>query len=386
MSFIIAFVIVPIIIKLVGYETVIYLQYLDPKVILQNLLYIFIFIGLVYVFRIKKEKKVQFLEAPNLNRFSAIVLVAWVVLFLVLGGLTYRETDTVYGYNYRGIYLDFILSLYDLMIVIALSVANRIKLSSTKLKPLEIIALLCFLIVIVVSGNRGIFIQFIISYVFLTLLKTKNVQLNKNQFKRLFKLKYLSLIVLTALVFVGVGYFRDGYSNFGFETLFRLSEPYWYMSYDHSINYGGDASILVDSIERIAYIFTNTFGGTITGSIEGSDFYIYKYLGIEFVEGRSLPITLFGYGYILNPYFGVLITLIITLILLKLGLKINTFFSKKILWGYEYSVYFATSCLLLYGKSLSGVFQVLIYEKFRDFLFLLALTLLWLTIKKKIII
>jgi hypothetical protein len=191
---------------------------------------------------------------------------------------------------------------------------------------------------------------------------------------------------LIAFVFIGVGYFRDGYSNFVFETLFRLSEPFWYMSYDHSINYGGDLSILIDSVERISYIFTNTFGGTITGSIEGSDFYINKYLGIEFVEGRSLPITLFGYGYILNPYYGIVITLVITLILLKLGLILIRFFSKKILWGYEYAVYFATSCLLLYGTSLSGVFQVLIYEKFRDFLFLLALTILWLTIKKKIII
>ena len=380
-----AFIIVPIIIKLVGYEAVIYLQYLEPKVILQNLFYIFTFAGFAYVLRFRKEQKHQFLEAPNLNRFSAIILVTWVVLFLVLGGLTYRETDTVYGYNSRGIYLDFILSLYDLMIIIALSVANRIKFSSTQLKPLEFIALLCFLIVIIVSGNRGIFIRFIISYMFLMVLKAKNVQLNMNLFKHALKLKYLSLIGLTALVFIGIGYFRDSYSNFGFETLFRLSEPYWYMSYSHAIDYGGDFSIFIDSLERIAYIFTNAFGGTITGSIEGSDFYIYKYLGIEFVEGRSLPITLFGYGYILNPYYGVLLTLFVTIILLKLGLKLNTFFSKKILWGYEYLAYFATSCLLLYDKSISGVFQVLIYEKFRDFLFLLVLTFLWLTIKKKII-
>jgi hypothetical protein len=380
-----AFVIVPIIIKLVGFEEVIYLQYLAPKVILQNLFYITFFASFAYFFRFRKEKKIQFLKAPNLNRFSSIILVTWVILFLVLGGLTYRETDTTFGYESRGFYLDFILSLYNVMIVIALSIANRIKYSSTKFKYLEIITLLCFLIVMIVSGNRGIFIQFIISYIFLTVLKAKNMDLNKNVFKRYFKWKYLSLIGLTLFVFIGVGFFRDNSSNFGFETLFRLSEPYWFMSYDHSINYGGDFNILTDSFNRVAYIFTNAFGGTITGSIEGSDFYIYKYLGIEFVEGRSLPITLFGYGYLLNPYFGVLVTLFITLILLKSGLNLNTFFSKKILWGYEYLVYFATSCLLLYAKSISGVFQVLMYEKFRDFIFLFALTLLWLTIKKKII-
>jgi hypothetical protein len=381
-----AYIIVPITIKSAGYEEVIYLQKVQPNVILQNLVYILVFSALLYIFRFKKKRNIQFLEVPNLNRFSSIVLVSWVVLFLVLGGLTYRETDTVYGYNYRGFYLDFILSLYNIMVVIALSIANRIKFSSTQVKPLEFMALLCFLIAIIVSGSRGIFIQFIISFIFLKIVKTNKNEFNNNIFKRLFQVKYLSLISLIAFVFIGVGYFRDGYSNFGFETLFRLSEPFWYMSYDHSINYGGDVSILIDSVERISYIFTNIFGGTITGSIEGSDFYINKYLGIEFVEGRSLPITLFGYGYILNPYYGVLITLVTTLILLKLGLMLIRFFSKKILWGYEYAVYFATSCLLLYGTSLSGVFQVLIYEKFRDFLFLLALTLLWLTIKKKIII
>jgi hypothetical protein len=381
-----AYIIVPITIKSAGYEEVIYLQKVQSNVILQNLVYILVFSALLYFFRFKKKRNIQFLEVPNLNRFSSIVLVAWVLLFLVLGGLTYRETDTVYGYNYRGFYLDFILSLYNIMVVIALSIANRIKFSSTQLKPLEFMALLCFLIAIIVSGSRGIFIQFVISFIFLKILKINKNEIKNNIFKRLFKVKYLSLISLIAFVFIGVGYFRDGYSNFVFETLFRLSEPFWYMSYDHSINYGGDLSILIDSVERISYIFTNTFGGTITGTIEGSDFYINKYLGIEFVEGRSLPITLFGYGYILNPYYGILITLVITLILLKLGLMLIRFFSKKILWGYEYAVYFATSCLLLYGTSLSGVFQVLIYEKFRDFLFLLALTLLWLTIKKKIII
>jgi len=385
LSLVTAYVIIPLLIKSLGYDSVIYLQSIEPQAILQNLGYIFIFLFIAYIFRFKNEGTIRFRSPSSLNYYSSIILSVWVLSFLLLGGLTYRETDVDLGYGSRGFYLDFILSLYNVMIIIALSIINRLEFGTKKTKLLDIFSVVSFLVLLIFSGSRGIFIQFIITYAVMTVVRADSAQLRKNFIKRYFKWKYITLLAVIISIFIGVGFYRDNYSNFEFETLFRLSEPYWFMSYIHSSGGAGDPSILIDSFERISYTVTNIFGSTITGSIEGSDYYIYKYLDIEFVEGRSLPITLFGFGYLLNSYYGVAITLFFAFLFLKVGFKLNSWFSQKILWGYEYLICFATSCILLYAKSLSGVFQVLIYEKFRDFVYLFILTMIWYIIKKKII-
>lgn len=308
------------------------------------------------------------------------------MLFLFLGGLDYRENDAEIGYGSRGVLLDFILSLYNVMIIIALSIVNRLKYSKYSEKLIGFLSVLIFIIVVSLSGSRGIVLQFVLSVVFLFAFKRKN-SISKASYLKIFLTgKNVLIIFFIFTVFGIIGYFRDQYSNINFELLYRVSEPYWYMSFKHSNKFGGDFSLLSDSFSRILQIFTNFFGSNFNGTIEGSDYYLSKYLDIEFSEGKSLPITLFGFGYLLNPYYGVIVVLFMTLLLVKFSLIINVYFSEKIIWGYEFLIFFSTSCLIIYSKSLSGVFQILIYEKFRDFLFLIFLSVLWLVSKRKIII
>jgi hypothetical protein len=309
-------------------------------------------------------------------------MLIWLVLFLIYGGLNYRENDTNLGYESRGTILNFILAFYNVVIVVALSIIIRIKKAECFGKIIGSSCILFFLIVIILSGSRGVIVQLILMTLFLFFLDKKIILNLRKIVVLFFTFKNVIAFVLLILGFGLIGYFRDNQSNFIFQLIHRLSEPYWYMSLNYSTRYGGDPSILLDSFDRIYHILSTHFGHTIVGSIEGSDYYLSEYANIDFVEGRSLPVTLFGFGFIINSYYGVPIILILTSLLIRFSFSINIFFSKKIIWGKEFLVSFTTSCLLIYGKSFSGIFQVLLYEKLTLFIVLFFLSLPWLILRK----
>jgi len=377
------FVIIPVVVKMFGYDSIIYLNHIQLKIIVLNLIYILLFLIFCYVLKIRKNKKFKFKSPFKLIRFSSFIIIIWVISFSLLGGFVYRKSDVNFGASSRGLLLDFVLSLYNVMIVLALSILNRLYYTKSKVHFLGVLSILSFLTVVIISGSRGIVVQFILSAIFLFIIRIKEFKKKSRYYNLIFTKKNIVVFVMLIIGFSLVGYYRDNQTNLFFEFLFRSAEPYWYMSFIHANKYGGDILLLSDSFHRVVYIITRYLGSQISGTIEGSDFYLSNYLGFIFKQGKSLPITLFGFGYLINELFGVPLVLLITATLIKLGFSLSVMLSKKIIWGYEYLIYFATSCLLIYSKSLSGVFQLLIYEKIRDFLFLMILTLIWIILSKR---
>jgi len=368
------FVIIPIIAKFGQLDNLIYLSSLDYDIILYNFICISLFqVVSTSSFFFKKARRPS-IYRPHLIYYSSFILLSWLILYLLSGGLMYRENDGNLGYESRSILLKIILALYNVVIVIALSIIIRIKKARNTGKIIGGSSILFFLIVIVLSGSRGIIIQLILSAVFLFLLDKKSFSSLFNIFTAFFTFKNVLAFAILIFGFGLIGYIRDDQSDFKFQLIYRLSEPYWHMALNFSKRFGGDISVLYDSFDRIYHIISTHFGHTIDGSIEGSDYYIAKYAGIDFVEGTSLPITLFGFGFLIHPYFGVPLILILTTLLIRFSFMVNIVFSKKILWGKEFLICFTTSCLLIYSKSYSGVFQILLYEKFTAFIVLFILS------------
>ena len=295
----------------------------------------------------------------------------------------YRENDVTMGYAGRSAVLRFTLSLLHVIIIITLSIITRIRKVGTIGKWIGSLSVLGFLVVMALAGSRGIMIQLILSGILFMILDKKATNITRKWWRIIFTLKNTIAFAVLILSFGLLGLYRDNQSNLTFQLLFRLSEPYWNMALRHTKEFGGDISVLWDSATRIMQIPLQYFGHTIQGSIEGSDYYLENYINIPFIEGVSLPITLFGFGFLIHLYLGVPLVLIFVLLLLRMALFFNLYLSANIVWGKEFLVTFATSFLLIYAKSFSGVFQILLYEKLTSFLVLFFLTIPWLIINRK---
>lgn len=199
---------------------------------------------------------------------------------------------------------------------------------------------------------------------------------------KLLNFKNFVIFSIVTFLFGLVGYLRDSQLEFGLQLLYRLAEPYWSMTLDSSEKFGGNFNVIYDAIDRMSNVVLKHFGHSIEGSIEGSDYYLDTYAGITFTEGISLPVTIFGFGFIIDPFYGVPFILTLTIILMRLSFNFNIFLSKQILWKDEFIITFATSCLLIYSKSFSGVFLILVYEKFTTFIILFFFSKLCLALKK----
>lgn len=175
---IITFVIVPILVKLFHYEAIIFETTVTYDMLLYNFFCVVFFIVFASIFKFKLSSQNNYQKSTNTNYdiyfFSTLFVIFWLLLYLVFGGLKYRDNDIVNGYQSRGSVLSFILSLYNVVIVIVIAIISRLKSKTGFRKFLGYLAVLLFVFIVILSGSRGILIQLFLSTSFLFLIKKEN--------------------------------------------------------------------------------------------------------------------------------------------------------------------------------------------------------------------
>jgi hypothetical protein len=255
------------------------------------------------------------------------------------------------------------------------------------------ISVLAFLGVLAGSGSRGLILSTLITIFLGHWLKrnAKNgpsARLKFSDFfssvmRKVIKLGKMMMLVGIALTLIGIwGAMRDSYESVSFSLLFRLAEPYWYFSHSTWQNTGADPSLFVDALQRIGSIPMRWFGFQFEGSVDGSDYYLDKYLGIKFREGVSLPLTLLGHGLLAGGYIGVFLNFFIVAafatILIQFLLRILPYSPSIMIALLAYQL---SKAVTIYSKTLSGAFLFLGYELFRDMIiiFLIAASIRFLS-------
>lgn len=311
----------------------------------------------------------------------------WVLIFLLFGGLDYRQSDVNVGYSARSIPLQIALALSNLVTICAAAVLVESR--STGRRRLGVmLSVLGLAFVLVLSGSRGVVVQLLLTvWIALHLQLTTGSELvpNKNCPRRmvlgvvprgfqqtfaprLFSVKVVLLGLLTIALLGVWGTYRDEQQDTLFATLWRASEPYWHHALMRQREQGSDLNVLVESVGRIASIPGRWFGIQYEFTIDGAEHILENKLGIPFVEGVSLPITYIGEGFLLNGYLGAILFQALTYLMVILSFwllaRVCGLRSSLLISLVAFQV---VKCIFLYPKSLSGVFLVMFYETLRDY-------------------
>lgn len=329
-----------------------------------------------------------------------IFIGGWILIFLLYGGLDYRESDVNAGYGARSMPLQIALALGNLVTVSA--AALLVESHSTGRKRLGVKSLvLALAFVFVLSGSRGLVVQLLLTVwiaLHLQLMRSRELVYINNcpgsmvsgvihrshqptVAPRLLTVK-IALLGLLTIVLLGVwGTFRDEHQDTLFATIYRAAEPYWHHALVRQREQGSDLNVLMESVGRIASIPGRWFGVHYDFTIDGAEHILENKLDIAYVEGVSLPITYIGEGLLLGGYLGAMLFQTLTYLMV-----VASFYMLARVRGLRPSLLIAlvafqvVKCIFLYPKSLSGVFLVLFYEILRDYiiLFFLSQTLnLW---------
>ncbi len=323
-----------------------------------------------------------------------IFIGVWILIFLLYGGLDYRQSDVNVGYGARSMPLQIALALGNLVTISA--TALLVESRSTGRRGLGVMSsVLAYAFVLVLSGSRGLVVQLLLTVwiaLHLQLMTCREHAPIRNclcstmsgviprGFKqtvspRLFSVK-VALLGLLTIALLGVwGTFRDEQQDALFATIYRAAEPYWHHALVRQREQGSDLTVLMDSVGRIASIPGRWFGVQYDSTIDGAEHILEYKLGIVPVEGVSLPITYIGEGFLLDGYSGAMLFQVLTYLMV-----VASFFLLARVRGLRPSLQVAlvafqvVKCIFLYPKSLSGVFLVMFYETLRDYIMLFFLS------------
>jgi hypothetical protein len=322
-----------------------------------------------------------------------IFIGGWILIFLLFGGLDYRQSDVNIGYGARSMPLQIVLALGNLVTVSAAAVlvASRSTGSRGRGGMLFVLALA---FVLVMSGSRGLVVQLLLTVsiaLHLQLMTCRELAPIKcpdsmvpdiiarapkqPDVPRLFSVK-VALLGLLTIALLGVwGSFRDEQQDTLFATIYRAAEPYWHHALVRQREQGSDLSVLTESVGRIASIPGRWFGAQFDSTIDGAEHILEYKLDIVPVEGVSLPITYIGEGLLLGGHLGAMLFQILTylMVITSFGLlvRLRGLRSSLLISLVAFQV---VKCIFLYPKSLSGVFLVMFYETFRDYVMLFLLS------------
>jgi hypothetical protein len=398
-SSVLVFSIVPVIISIMGFSSLIYggVEEIDRSLLIYNALIIIFAIKLSsWIFYRKKSLRVNLFRGDNkkLIHFMAPILIVWCVVFISSGGFEYRILDVEQGLESRGYLLQLCFQLIGVMNIISIYLFLYRRVHTGLQFNYINFSLLCYLLTLMFSGSRGYFIFLLIAFLILKVLRgdyfNKSIIRIKHApvasiflsgLSTLVKLLIVAIFATLALALWGM--LRDNAGDFIFSLLHRASEPYWYFSYEVWLNNGEGFEIYFDTVKRVLSIVTRDFIWDIDGSIDGADYYMKNYLGIETNEGVSLPITLMGHGFLANGYLGVFLNFFVAgsfLITMHQLITKLSFLPK----GLVLSIlsYQTSKAIYIFPKSLSGVFLYLGYELIRDVIFILLLVVIYKYVKR----
>ena len=374
------FGIVPIVIVYSGFADIIfYRDELSTATPIINGVIIFAAISMAsWTFRERqKYLAVSQLRFSNAS-FVAILLLLWCTIYLLGDGLNFRQNDVSTGIANRSSFLRIAIITNGAAMVGATYIFLARGQAKAPQRILMNISVFVFLGVLAGSGSRGLVLSALISIFLGNLLKKRaeNGPSARGKFseiptvvmRKVANLGKTMILAGIALALIGIwGSQRDNYESVSFSLLFRLSEPYWHFSYSAWQNMGADPSLFADALQRIGSIPMRWFGFQFEGSVDGTEYFLDRYLGIEFREGVSLPLTLLGHGLLAGGYIGVFLNFFIVA---AFATTLNRFLLRILpsspsviitLLAYQLS-----KAVTIYPKTLSGAFLYLGYELFRD--------------------
>ncbi|PRY84719.1 hypothetical protein [Donghicola tyrosinivorans] len=321
---------------------------------------------------------------PNAN-FVAFLLLLWCMIDLAGGGLSYRQDDVSTGIaNRSGLLRIAIISNGAAIVGATYIFLARQHAKATK-RILIDVSVFTFLGVLAASGSRGLVLSTLISIFLGNLLKNRaengpSARVTYSNFLAIAMRKFANLgktMILAgmALALIAIwGAQRDNYESTSFSFLFRLSEPYWHFSYSAWQTRGADPSLFTDALQRIGSIPMRWFGVQFEGSVDGAEYFLDRYLGIDYKEGVSLPLTLLGHGLLAGGYIGVFLNFFIVAAfataLNRYLLRILHFSPSTIIALLAYQL---SKAVTIYPKTLSGAFLYLGYELFRDIIIIFTI-------------
>lgn len=313
------------------------------------------------------DKKIQLNDSVNikyrnqsvLNLIIFIFVVFWCFMFYEIGGLDYRDNL---------LESDFSISTTARIVnslIYPVIVSSVYLFTHSKIRILKLLSIGLPLMLLALSNSRGITLVFFAIAYFYNALHNR---------KKIISVKNIIILLIIFTVFSYWGYYRDPTSeSVKYSSLWRLSEPYWYWSFNNASLYHSSPSFFLENVSRLLEIPKTAFGIPTNYSIEGMDFYFVKFFGIEQTKGISLPLTLLGEGVLTFSFFGVYLFVILAIILIYLACHFIFLFSKidsRLL--YIFYLVFIARLLLIYSKTINGIILISFYENLR-FLIIFAI-------------
>lgn len=365
----IVFCVIPIIATSLNMQGFIYPWGFEPFSLLINALSCALGIFFIRIFRNTGEPY-NLLRKENKFLGEEILLIfTWMYLFFYFGGTTYRTSDLLGEDRNLALNLILVLSPFITILVIKFLFFSKRRLLTNS------IALLV-LFVLALSGGRGTHFQVGLAFIFFSIANPKKPLILKRLFHRkkfyFSGLKMIFFLMIVIIIFGVWGMLRDGYTNFYFSTIYRLSEPYWSLAESQNAGYC-DVGMISDFLQRFTWSILRVDVFNIGGSIDGNTYY-NGLLGISEQAGISLPITILGHGYLLCGSYGALFAFFISILMIFIGMKLcfklASFLPKD--WCLSFKIYFLSKVVFFHSKSLSGLSSYLYYETIRDWLIIVT--------------
>lgn len=325
----------------------------------------------------------------------AVVLV-WCTVYLLSGGMEYRETDLYEGYAARSPLLRVAQILSNSVMVLAAAV----NLGPRPFGRQAVAALLCLLLPLASfagAGGRGLVVQLLLTCWIARYLwhaeqsepvlfdsaardRQHATPERRRSSRRLMTWSAQLGCVLGVVVLAWWGARRDNVTeplSIVFFTLLRAAEPYWHHAWTVHQAGGVDLTVLTDVLDRVLSIPGRWMGFEYASSVDGAERILQYRLNIPYVEGISLPITFFGEGMLFAGHPGAAMFSMGAAVVALVGIyaaRSVPIPSRPICVALLAQQ--VVKCLLVYPKSLSGIVLVMIYETGRDALLLVLISYL----------
>lgn len=379
-SSIIIFCLVPIFVNYFDFGYIIYSNYeVSLSDVFFNAIVICLPICAGYFLINKSSFNIQFgHETPYIAGIS-IFCILWAVLFYFGGAEDYRLSDFEQGFRSRSFLIKLVFFVQNSVNILLIYLFVAARTSTSENRYLYYIPIFIVLAITTLSDSRGIVLQYLVAAAVAISLKNqgRGQKIQRPKLSQSLKnISFFSKMVFFSgfglMIFSIWGILRDQQENSLRSILHRLAEPYWKLASVSWEHYGSDWSLVSDALYRIASIPFRWFGVSFEGTVDGSDFFLNKYLNIPYQEGVSLPITLLGHGILAGGYWGALLFFVFaTFLMVASFYMIKKFPTKNNNLTLALISYQISKCLFIYSKSLSGVFLYLIYESARDFIILM---------------
>ena len=161
------FVLVPIIVNLLSLDVAIYNNPIEFGVILQNG---FVLVVMYVIMRINNatvdDKITNIRSKTSLYTFLvSIITFGWIVLYVIYGGMSYRESDVEFGYQSRDFILKICFVFLNFINILVVSVW------CTRYKKIAAILILLLAVVFLISGSRGYLVSLVLALVMASVME-----------------------------------------------------------------------------------------------------------------------------------------------------------------------------------------------------------------------